>query len=491
MKSLVSVIIPTYNSAQYITEALDSVFKQTHKNMEVIVIDDGSSDNTEEVLKDYADRITYIKKENGGPASARNKGLEIAKGDFIAFLDADDLWLKDKLKWQLKAMDKETGLVGVSNDEDASLEGEPEGVSFEDMVVKNRFCNSSILIKRECVKKLGVFDEREEFKAVEDWDLWMRIIKEYDGILLNKKIVEIRPTENSISAPSQAGKMLNNEKAVLDKNLNGSDDFKVLKKKALGYRYFCAAWAYYVSKDTNKAFSHMVKSLSYDPFSLLNKKQGGLLAKIVINKVIRFRMPVNDLTKPLFGLMYNLHVFLRETIAFVLKLFYFEPLFCSQCRKVGKNLWMEQLPYIVGKGNIDIGDEVRLSGKSTFTISNKINDRPTISIGNHTFIGHDCKFICAQNIEIGEHCHLAGAVTIADNDGHPIEFNERRENKPPKKSNVKDVKIGNDAWIGRGAVILKGVTIGERSIVGAKCVVSKDVPDDCIVVGNPAKIVQR
>lgn len=113
---MVSVIIPTYNSRKYIEEALNSVFKQTYKDLEIIVVDDGSIDGTEELLKKYKDQIIYIKKTNGGEASARNKGLEVAKGDHICFLDADDLYVDDKIEKQIKTLNSFKDIDVVYND---------------------------------------------------------------------------------------------------------------------------------------------------------------------------------------------------------------------------------------------------------------------------------------------------------------------------------------------------------------------------------------
>ncbi len=98
---LVSVIIPTYNRAGHILHALDSVFAQTYKNYEIIIVDDGSNDETETVLKSYRNRLKYVYQTNAGPAAARNHGVKLAHGDWIAFLDSDDMWLPEKLEKQL------------------------------------------------------------------------------------------------------------------------------------------------------------------------------------------------------------------------------------------------------------------------------------------------------------------------------------------------------------------------------------------------------
>jgi len=113
MNPLVSVVIPVYNSAEYIVETIKSALAQHYKPFEVIVVDDGSTDNTKDLLEPYLHRISYLYKENGGPASARNTGVNNAKGEYIAFLDADDLWMPEKLARQMDVFnqDKSIGLV--------------------------------------------------------------------------------------------------------------------------------------------------------------------------------------------------------------------------------------------------------------------------------------------------------------------------------------------------------------------------------------------
>ena len=98
---LVSVIIPTYNNAAYLVESVESVLNQSYRNIELIVVDDGSTDNTQAVLAGFGDRLRYVRKANGGPSSARNLGIQMARGQLIAFQDADDLWLPEKLALQV------------------------------------------------------------------------------------------------------------------------------------------------------------------------------------------------------------------------------------------------------------------------------------------------------------------------------------------------------------------------------------------------------
>ncbi len=105
-KSLVSIIIPTYNRADVISETIDNVFSQTYKNFELIVVDDGSTDGTPAILRKYANRIRVITQKNAGPAAARNRGIEVSGGDIIAFQDSDDLWEPTKLERQVALLEK-------------------------------------------------------------------------------------------------------------------------------------------------------------------------------------------------------------------------------------------------------------------------------------------------------------------------------------------------------------------------------------------------
>ena len=130
MNSLVSAIIPTYNSVNYISEAINSVLNQTYKNCEIIVVDDGSTDNTrktvENYIRKYPHKIKYFYQENKGPSAARNKGIKEARGNYIAFLDSDDLWLPDKLEKQISLFMKDVSLKltycgGYYEDEEGSV----------------------------------------------------------------------------------------------------------------------------------------------------------------------------------------------------------------------------------------------------------------------------------------------------------------------------------------------------------------------------------
>ena len=183
----VSVIIPTYNSARYLPEAIESVLAQTYRDYEIIVIDDGSKDNTKEVVGPYRDRITYLEGDNAGPSEARNRGIRASSGPYVAFLDADDLWYPDKLKRQLEVFseNRDYDLVHTDGSYSRSPSSQPgrtwfslkkkvpSGWVFSDLLNESFIILSSVVVKRESLERVGLFDQN-----VDRWhgyDLWLRI----------------------------------------------------------------------------------------------------------------------------------------------------------------------------------------------------------------------------------------------------------------------------------------------------------------------------
>lgn len=227
-----------------------------------------------------------------------------------------------------------------------------------------------------------------------------------------------------------------------------------------------------------------------DTTTAVSRRPGLAWLKAAVRYVLHFHVPVSGVTRPLFAGLYHFHVIVREAIIWALRFFWYEPLFRSQCSSVGERFQMEELPYITGNGKIHIGSDVRLSGKSTIGFGNRIYTAPELRIGDGSFVGHNCSFAIAQSIIVGRHCLIAGGVRIADFDGHPMEAAARRRNDSVPASSIKPVLIGDDAWIGAGAQIMKGVHIGDRAIVGAGSVVTRDVPPDSIAAGNPARVIK-
>jgi carbonic anhydrase/acetyltransferase-like protein (isoleucine patch superfamily) len=213
--------------------------------------------------------------------------------------------------------------------------------------------------------------------------------------------------------------------------------------------------------------------------------------KSLLKWTLRFHLPVFWLTRPFFALCYYVHVFIRETWLRFARFFWYEPLFRSQCQRVGEGFEMETLPYIHGSGHITLGDRVRFGGQPVFVFGNRGEQPPELSLGDGTFLGHLVIISCAARVEIGKHCLIAAGVQISDYDGHPLDAAQRRAGEPTPPENIRPVVIGDDVWIGQSAIVLKGVTIGPRAIIGAGAVVTRDVAADSVVAGNPARVVKQ
>jgi acetyltransferase-like isoleucine patch superfamily enzyme len=213
--------------------------------------------------------------------------------------------------------------------------------------------------------------------------------------------------------------------------------------------------------------------------------------KSLLKRSLRFHLPVFWLTRPFFSACYLLHVFIRETWLRFARFFWYEPLFRSQCIHVGKGFEMEALPYIHGSGQITLGDNVRFGGQPVFVFGNRRDQLPLLSLGDGTFLGHLVIISCADQIQIGKHCLIAAGVQISDYDGHPLDAERRRAGDPTPPENIRPITIGDDVWIGQSAILLKGVTIGPRAIIGAGAVVTRDVPADVVVAGNPARVIKH
>jgi len=213
----ISVVIPTYNESRYLKEAISSILNQTYKKIEVIVVDDGSTDDTREIVKSFDDpRIIYIFQKNRGPSNARNVGIKRVNRKYIAFLDSDDLWLKEKLEKQVDFMEKnsEIGLLGTGcyevNDKVKILGKKifpvKNKILQKDLIKYNPFIQSSIMIKREVFDKISLwYDER--FRESEDYELWLRVADNYKIANLREALTIKRYRKEELS-PAKDKKQL-------------------------------------------------------------------------------------------------------------------------------------------------------------------------------------------------------------------------------------------------------------------------------------------
>jgi len=275
-KPLVSVVIPTYNRADKIKDSIDSVLNQTYENLEVIVVDDGSTDNTEEVINSYDDtRLRYIRfDENKGANVARNTGIKKAKGEFIALQDSDDIWDPEKIEKQFEAYQNTPddykviysvvcghltngGKIHVPEKWARPREGNIHHTlrkgSFVPMV--------SIFTKKSCIENVGYFDE--DLPRSQDYELTFRLSKHYkfklvDEVLVNAYHDESSKTEN-IEALSEAIEMF------LEKH---REDFEG-HEQILSEHYFRLASVLFSINEDDKAKKYIRKAWLLRPFRLL------------------------------------------------------------------------------------------------------------------------------------------------------------------------------------------------------------------------------
>jgi carbonic anhydrase/acetyltransferase-like protein (isoleucine patch superfamily) len=179
---------------------------------------------------------------------------------------------------------------------------------------------------------------------------------------------------------------------------------------------------------------------------------------------------------------------LRQTWYFLYRVFVCEPLFKMYCRSYGKNLHTGVFVHrVYGNGDLVLGDNVLMDGKCHFFFAARFAERPLLQIGDNSGIGHNCTLSIGKRISIGKNCRVAINVTMLDSPGHPLDPERRRAGEAPDSENVRPITVGDNVWIGSGAMILPGVTIGDNSVISVGAVVMGDVPPNVVAAGNPAR----
>ena len=222
-----SIIIPTYNRAYIISRAIQSVLNQTYRDFEVLVIDDGSTDNTSEIVKSFNDkRLRYIRHgENRGVAAARNTGIMSAEGKYIAFQDSDDEWFPEKLEKQMAVFTTTSPQIGVMYTGFLLIEGntktripsskvtKKEGNIYNSLLRGNFVSPGASIVKRECFTKAGMFDEH--YVPLEDWEFWLRISRHYHFKCVDEPLLITYHMPDSISSNQNAA--LRAHRLILEK----------------------------------------------------------------------------------------------------------------------------------------------------------------------------------------------------------------------------------------------------------------------------------
>jgi len=277
----VSVIIPTYNYAHFLPEAIQSVLAQTFQDFELFVVDDGSTDNTREVVAGFGRRVNYIYQKNKGYSAARNVGIRLSQGEVVAFLDADDTWLPEKLEVQVAYLDNhpEVGIVYshfLVVDRDGNVLPQPErthysGMIFERLLLGNFIGMPTVAVRRECFAGIGPFDE--SLRTTADWELWLRLTRKNRVGYMDQPLAKYR-----LHGSSMHRNIANKERdcfAILDKVFSDPELPRgAIEKKAHAYSNVHAllGWQYYASCQMRLARKHFFEAIRLHPYHLFDPK---------------------------------------------------------------------------------------------------------------------------------------------------------------------------------------------------------------------------
>jgi GT2 family glycosyltransferase len=288
----VSVIIPTYNRKTFVQETIDSVLAQTYTDYEIIVVDDGSTDDTGTVLRSrYGDRIHYLWQENQGESAARNHGINLAQGEYIAFLDSDDVWLPDKLRKQVTLLEANSKLALLfcqaqlmdtnGNDLKGSRLGfdiKPEDLSLKRLYFENTITagGSTVLVRRAALIQTGGFDLVIQFG--EDWDLWLRLRSRWEFGFLPEPLARIRRHRNTqcyFPRAENIARTLEDHLRMLEKVFadRQTDLSYQIRAPAMAWQYFLASLAAYAVQETKRADEWLKFALSRDSALQINDKE--------------------------------------------------------------------------------------------------------------------------------------------------------------------------------------------------------------------------
>jgi glycosyltransferase involved in cell wall biosynthesis len=272
----VSVIIPTYNRRDLVQKALQSVFAQTYRDFEIVVVDDGSTDDTRAVVEGIA-LVRYLFQKNGGPASARNLGIRQAQGQLIAFLDSDDVWLPEFLSAQVDVLRRypEVALVCAR-----SIVGKKEAKDFplgRELIVGDLYPKlyersfvrtPATVVRKSCLDAVGGFNE--SYRWSEDHDLWLRIARKYTIAYVNRRLVRIGRQSDNISRDGMRSLDAHLKVAieVLERNYDAARISEAVFRQRVAKRYLQFSHLSFIRGENAQAWTYIRRALGATPYSL-------------------------------------------------------------------------------------------------------------------------------------------------------------------------------------------------------------------------------
>lgn len=268
-KPLVSVIIPNFNRARFLPEVVESVVKQTYSNLEIIVVDDCSTDRSVEILRElrekYTNLFSYQVDRNRGANYCRDFGVKQAKGDYIAFLDSDDFFLPEKIEQQMQVLLTQPPIsFVVTSFFQAGVHRLKEGpIYLGDVLRQNNLGGfSTLLVKKDAYLKVGGLDI--DLPSNQDWDLYLKLLADHQGYKLAENLVTYEIQEDSIS--KNPTKVISGWQIVSQRAKQLNDTYKVMDSHVLqAYHAYYLAMRYYKFGDISAMRSHLIKSIKIKP----------------------------------------------------------------------------------------------------------------------------------------------------------------------------------------------------------------------------------
>jgi len=293
MAPIVSVVIPSYNAMKFLPATLSSVLQQTFTDFEILIINDGSKDNINDWFTTISDsRVKLISQENKGVASARNTGILNSQGKYIAFLDADDVWVPTKLEKQFRCLEdnSEIGLVDTlvffvdAEGEKLFTAGSiyKSGNVYEKILVTNLVpCGSTAMVRRLCFDRIGVFDE--SLKACEDWHMWVRIASQYNFQVIEEPLVHYRQHSSNVS--NSVDLTLKNGTQAIESIYSGVPPHLQYKKKECygKLNYNLALKSYTDNRNYKQALYFCLRVLQIYPSKCFSRDFIYLFSKSILN----------------------------------------------------------------------------------------------------------------------------------------------------------------------------------------------------------------
>lgn len=516
-----SVIMPVYNAEKYLREAIDSILNQTFSDFEFLIFNDGSTDNSSEIIKSIKDdRIKFFDyKNNSGYVKHLNNGLDIAKGEFIARMDADDISMPFRFQKQIDVLinNLDVGLCTCWYKEIDGIQefkfSENHFTLMDEMLEYNPICHPGVMLRKSILEENNLNYENDYVPA-EDYFLWTKLSKYCNFYCIQEFLLHYRIHPASISFRKRVRQIQNIEiskMSIILVNSNVSSEEK----------------NFLINITTNKEIivdTHILLKLDY-LFNKIIKGNRVFNSNLLKNKLTKIWLNTFHKTIKYYpnGILLYRSPFFKE-LSFSTKKFYYLSclfkrisnltliesfLFSLKKRKFNPELNFSFKMLKLYRSNSFISKDTPKIGEGSYFIvyndNSKINIRKNVElrrnilisifggyleIGENVFINNNTSINCFERIIIGENTLIGEGVKIYDHNHKIQEMPNGIQNVSRDEFNTESVIIGSNCWIGSNVTILKGVEIGDNVVIGACNLIYKSVPANTIVMSKSEKIVK-